>query len=145
LENALKNAALIDLARRHVGNVGETLFEKLVIGSSSETLDDGEAATIAYAVEHSLGVVMYDKKARRICREQYGSVKMRCSVELFQHPSIEEALGQDRLATAVLNALRIGRMRVLPQHVAWIVALIGETNASTCTSLPKRLMTGESD
>lgn len=122
-----------------LGDIGKEMFEQLVIGPANETLDDGEAATIAYAVEHSFGVVVDDNKARRICRERYSHVKIQCSVELFKHPSIRQALGQQRFASAILNALRIGRMHVLPEHVSWVVGLIGEKNASACTSLPKRL------
>lgn len=120
-----------------LGDAGEAVFERLVTGVASETLDDGEAATIAYAVEHSLGVVVDDGKARRICREHYGGVRMRSSIEIFRHVSLGEALGRDRLATAVTNALQIGRMRVLPEHVSWVVELIGDRNASMCRSLPR--------
>lgn len=122
-----------------LGDRGKDLFEHLVIGPASETLDDGEAATIAYAVEHSLGVVVDDNKARRICREQYSHVEILYSVELFKHPPIRKALGQQRFASAILNALRIGRMHVPPEYVSWAVGLVGEKNASACTSLPKRL------
>ncbi|MEJ0098501.1 MAG: hypothetical protein WDO12_01635 [Pseudomonadota bacterium] len=121
-----------------LGDAGEALFEQLVVGPASETLDDGEAATIAYAVEHSLGIVVDDAKARRICREKHGDVGLRYSVELFQHPALRQTLGQDHLSSAVLNALRIGRMRVPPEHLAWVVNLIGESNANDCGSLPKR-------
>ena len=121
-----------------LGDAGEAVFERLVAGAASETLDDGEAATIAYAVEHSLGIVVDDGKARRICREKYGGVRMRSSIEIFRHASLVKALGRERLAAAVTNALQIGRMRVLPEHVPWVVELIGDRNASACRSLPRR-------
>lgn len=132
----LRRAGLIEVSG--LGVVGEAVFEQLVAGPANDTLDDGEAATIAYAVEHSLGIVVDDGKARRICRERYPQVQMRSSVELFQHQILRSALGQERLASAVLNALRIGRMRVLPEHIPWVVELIGDKNASACSSLPKR-------
>ena len=132
----LRKAGLVEVDS--LGNAGEILFEQLVAGAASETLDDGEAATIAYAVEHSLGIVVDDGKARRICRERYSGVRMRSSVEIFQHSSLHTALGRERLAAAVMNALQIGRMRVLQEHVPWVVELIGDQSASACRSLPQR-------
>lgn len=132
----LKTAGLLDVVT--LGEVGEGLFEKLIAGPANATLDDGEAATIAYAVEHSLSVVIDDSKARRICRENYSALPVRCSVELLQHPAISKELGEDRLAAAVLSALKIARMRVMPDQIEWVVALIGEANASKCSSLPLR-------
>lgn len=120
-----------------LGTSGEAIFEQLVAGPAISTLDDGEAATIAYAVEHSIDLVVDDGKARRICKEQFPDRTLRCSVELFQHPSIESALGTARFAVAVLNALQKARMRVLPEHVGWIVSVIGQDNASACRSLPR--------
>jgi predicted nucleic acid-binding protein len=134
--DGLRKAGLVEIDG--LGDAGEAVFEQLVVGPASETLDDGEAATIAYAVEHSLSIVVDDTKARRICREKYSRVQIRSSVELFRHSAIHRALGQDRLASAVLNALQIGRMRVLPEHIPWVVGLIGDKNASTCRSIPER-------
>jgi predicted nucleic acid-binding protein len=132
----LSNSGLVDIAT--LGDAGYLLFEHLVVGSASATLDDGEAATIAYAVEQTLGVAVDDNKARRICREQYSAVPMRCSVEIFQHPAVQKSLGRERLLSAVLNALQTARMRVLPEHIDWVIHLIGESNARSCRSLPRR-------
>ena len=121
-----------------LGERGELLFEQLVAGAASETLDDGEAATIAYAAETSLGIVMDDSKARRICRERFSGIPMRSSVEILQHASLHQALGEVRMVTAVVNALQIGRMRVFPEHLAWVLKLIGDEKASACCSLPRR-------
>jgi predicted nucleic acid-binding protein len=132
----LRDAGLVDVVA--LGDGGEALFERLVVGPAHETLDDGEAATIAYAVEHSLGVVVDDSKARRMLREQFGHLIMSSSVELLQHPALASSLGKDGLAAAVLSALRTGRMRVLPEHISWVVDLIGDVDAASCPSLPKR-------
>ena len=42
-------------------------FEELVIGPAAETLDDGEAATIAYAVVRNGTVILDERKGIRIC------------------------------------------------------------------------------
>lgn len=133
----LRKAGFVEVVS--LGDAGEVAFEQLVAGAANETLDDGEAATIAYAVEHSLGIVVDDAKARRICRERYGGVRMRSSIEIFQHASLHRALGRERLVAAITDALQIGRMRVLPEHIPWVVELIGHQNASACRSLPRRL------
>jgi predicted nucleic acid-binding protein len=132
----LNDAGLVDIAT--LGDSGYLLFEHLVVGPASATLDDGEAATIAYAVEKTLEVVVDDNKARRICREQYSGIPMRCSVEMFQHPSVQKNLGRERLSSAVLNALQTARMRVPPEHMDWVIELIGASNATSCSSLPRR-------
>jgi len=131
----LSRAGLLQI--ESLSDVGEALFEQLVVGRADATLDDGEAATIAYAVEHSIGLVVDDRKARRLCRERHGGIPMYSSVEIFRHPLIHKALGQDRLSVAVLNALKNARMRVLPEHLEWVVSLIGEANADSCRSLPR--------
>jgi predicted nucleic acid-binding protein len=132
----LERSGLLDIDS--LGGVGEAIFESLVLGSAVTTLDDGEAATIAYAVENSLSAIVDEKKARRICRERFGSLPLLCSVELLQHPTILTALGKDGLSAALLEALKVARMRVMPEHIDWIVKVIGDANARACTSIPKR-------
>lgn len=138
----LRTAGLIEVGI--LGDTGAVLFEQLVAGAANETLDDGEAATIAYAVEHRLGIVVDDGKARRICRERFAALQMRSSIEMFQQASLHKALGRERLAEAVTNALQIGRMRVLKEHIHWVVDLIGDQRACKCQSLPQRSRQGSS-
>lgn len=120
-----------------MGEVASGHFESLVIGPARDTLDDGEAATIACALE-SGGVPLIDeRKARRICDERYSDLPYGYTVDLFAHPNVGEALGDANLAQAVLNALTEARMRVLPHHLDWVVSLIGPENAAQCNSLPR--------
>ncbi len=49
-----------------------------------------------------------------------------------------QRLGLARLADAVFRALQDGKMRVLTEHLAWVVGLIGEERAALCSSLPRR-------
>jgi predicted nucleic acid-binding protein len=140
-----RDADVLDELRRDgflevesLGDRGKEFFEQLVFGPASATLDDGEAATIAYAAENTLGVIMDDSKARRICQRQFGGVGIRCSVEIFRHVEVQEALGRQRLELAVLNSLQLARMGVPVEHIEWVVSIIGESNASSCPSLPRR-------
>jgi predicted nucleic acid-binding protein len=109
----------------------------LVVGPAVETVDDGEAATIAYAVESDAVAILDDRKAIRICATRYPQVPLGSTVDLFSHPSVIGALGKTSLADAVFAALQQARMRVLPHHMDWVIALIGQERARMCPSLPK--------
>jgi predicted nucleic acid-binding protein len=111
-------------------------FEKLVVGAAAMTLDDGEAATIAYAVSHQGIAVIDERKATRLCAEMYPALQVGCTVDILSHISVQRTLGKEKLSSAVFKALRDGRMRVLPQHLEWVVDLIGADRAAECTSLP---------
>ena len=120
-----------------MGEVASGHFEDLVIGPARDTLDDGEAATIACALE-SGGVPLIDeRKARRICDERHPDLPYGYTVDLFAHPDVGKALGDASLAQAVLNVLTEARMRVLPHHLDWVVKLVGPENVAQCNSLPR--------
>ena len=122
-----------------LGEVALQHFGKLVGGHASETLDDGEAATVGYAVEHDATVLIDERKANRICGERFSKLQIGCTVDLFVHPTVQASLGREKLANAVFNALYYGRMRVLPHHAEWAVELIGIDRAAQCDSLPRSL------
>jgi predicted nucleic acid-binding protein len=119
-----------------LGDGGWTHFERLVTGAAAETLDDGEAATIAYAIERNGVAVIDEDKAIKICAVRHPSLLIASSLDLFGHPLVCEALGPDRLAEAVFLALRDARMRVFPRHHEWVLDLIGVERAALCPSLP---------
>jgi predicted nucleic acid-binding protein len=114
-------------------------FEELVIGAAAATLDDGEAATIAYALAHAGTALIDERKATRICAERFPQLRVACTVDVLIHPDVQRQLGPDMLAEAVFNALHGGRMGVLPHHLEWIVGLIGDERAALCQSLPRRV------
>jgi len=111
-------------------------FEELVIGPAARTLDDGEAATIAYAIAHDAIPLVDERKANRICAERFPQLRIGCTVDIFTHPEVMRCLGSETLAGAVFKALYHGRMRVFPHHVEWVLGLIGTQQAALCTSLP---------
>jgi predicted nucleic acid-binding protein len=112
-------------------------FEELVIGEAAVTLDDGEAATIAYAIEAGAVAVIDERKARRICTERFQHLRLATTVDLLAHEAVERAIGRTALSNAVYSALIEARMRVRSHHVAWIVDLIGADRAKECQSLPR--------
>lgn len=120
-----------------LGDIGETYFEELVVGPAIETLDDGEAATIASALEHSGVALIDERKANRICREKYPALLTACTVDIFSHPRVYSALGRKVLSLSVFNALRNARMQVMQHHIDWVVKLVGPENINECNSLSK--------
>ena len=121
-----------------LGEGAALYFEDLVIGPAAATLDDGEAATIAYAVANGSTALIDERKATRICAERFPDLRIACTVDVLIHQDVQRRLGPDLLSDAVFRALRDGRMGVFPHHLEWVVALIGEERAAQCPSLPRR-------
>jgi len=124
------------VARRALGASGLALFETLTIGASATTLEDGEAATIALALEIGGAAVIDESKGRRLAAQHAPGVPLIASIEVFCHPLVQGALGV-ALADAVFGALQYARMQVLASHHAWIAALIGSERLPLCLSLPR--------
>lgn len=111
---------------------GLAFFERLVLA-----LDDGEAATIAAAASRCSVVVVDERKARRICSEEFPETFQASTVDIFAHPSIGQELGRNKLADAVHAALRQARMHVRSDQRDWVVDLIGVDKAAECRSIPR--------
>lgn len=133
---ALADAAIIEIVT--LPDDAAPWFEELVVGSADETLDDGEAATIAYALARAATALIDERKATRICAARFPQLRVACTVDLLTHPGVEQRLGPSLLADTVFRALRDGRMGVAPQHLEWVVGPIGEERAALCDSLPRR-------
>jgi predicted nucleic acid-binding protein len=132
---ALKKSGLIAVVP--LSEPQERYFESLVVGGGLDTLDDGEAATIAYAAEAGAIAMIDERKANRICAARYPQVRIGCTIDLFAHSDVESSLGAISVADAVFAALQQARMRVLPHHLDWVVTLIGQDRAQQCPSLPR--------
>jgi predicted nucleic acid-binding protein len=121
-DGLIAEVAIDDLKQDH--------FEQLVLGDDADTLDDGEAATIAYAVERGAIPVIDERKALRICRSRYPSLIVASTIDLFALDKVVRDVGRQRLSDAVLNALIGARMRVLPQHLEWVLRVIGKRSSA---------------
>lgn len=126
------------IARRALEASGLALFETLTIGPAAMTLDDGEAATVALALQLGGAAVIDESKGRRLAAQYAPSVPLIGSIEVFCHPLVESALGAS-LVDAVFGALQQSRMQVLPSHYPWIAALLGPERLSQCFSLPRSI------
>jgi predicted nucleic acid-binding protein len=111
----------------------------LVSQSSPDHLDDGESASIAIAEDWNATAVLDERRARRIVTERFTALRLQSTAGLFQLAANTSTFDQEKLATALYQALTKARMRVVPDDLLdWVVATIGHERALHCRSLPKR-------
>ena len=77
----------------HLGKTGLEHFKDLVMGTAEQTLDDGEAATIAYALEHRATALLDERKANRICENRFSTLSKGCTVDVLLQDDVRAALG----------------------------------------------------
>ncbi|MFB9980650.1 hypothetical protein ACFSQQ_00650 [Mesorhizobium kowhaii] len=109
-------------------------YEALIDGTHGDTLDDGEAATIAIAVRLGGVAVLDERKARRMCAQHFPAIVQGCTAQWLLGAA---ALGRAAHAEAMVNALQKGRMLVPSEFLNDVVALIGQEAAGACPSLPR--------
>lgn len=120
-----------------LGPADDNVYRTLVEGGFRGTLDDGKAATIAYALGHD-GVALIDEaKARRICAARFPELRFASTVDILLHPAVADRLGKSGQNSAIFLALRDARMHVPRPALAEIVRRIGERPAAECPSLPR--------
>jgi len=117
-------------------------FESLVIGPAVTTLDDGEAATIAYAVHTGSVAVVDERKATALSQSRFPQLVTMSTMDLFASESVKSHLGHDLLKEAIFMALVHGRMQVPKLHLDWVLDLIGHEQAVQCLSLPSFVRSG---
>lgn len=130
----LVQSGLVDIVE--LDDSSNECFESLVVGSAVDTLDDGEAATIAYAHATGAMALIDEKKARRICGSRFPELAVSTTVDLLTSAHIAKILGAQAVGDAIFNALRAGRMRVPAADYERVVTIIGAARAALCTSLP---------
>lgn len=138
-DDAAQFAALVEaklIRTVSLEEAGQQIFADLVIGSAAMTLDDGEAATIAYAAERGLRPVIDERKALRLCARKFPHLSPISTIDLLMDPTVSSMLGRDGLVQAVFQALVQARMRVPTERIGWVVRLIGAERAARCPSLP---------
>jgi predicted nucleic acid-binding protein len=119
-------------------------FLSLVSGSTAETLDDGEAATLAYAVALGITATTDDGKALALSAKRFPEVMTCTTADLVLDAGVAAALGAESVAGCLFAALQGARMRVPSRLFADVVALIGAERACLCPSLPSAIRAGQS-
>ena len=114
----------------------EAVFLDLVAGPTGLTLDDGEAATIAFALSSDSVALIDERKATGLCRERYPALDVMSTTDLLLAEPTALALQPDGLAECLFMALSVARMRVPHQHLAKVCELLGDERRSQCRSLP---------
>ena len=132
---ALIGQGLLELARLRLGD--DVVYRSLVEGGLESTLDDGEAATIAYAVGHDGVALIDERKAGRMCAARFPDLLIASTVEVLLHPLVAERLGESDQSQAIFLALRDARMHVPRDLLQDVVERIGEEAATLCPSLPR--------
>ena len=112
-------------------------YLRLVAVPSPDSLDDGEAATLAHAIDTGVVPVLDERKATRIAAGLRVASPV-CSLDLLSHPALALALGAAGVADAVHSALRYARMRVPEDFRPWVLGMIDAERLRTCSSIPKR-------
>ena len=99
--SALEAAGLLQC--KTMGEQAKEIFRELTANDLSEGLDDGEAATIAYAVAHSAATVpvVDERKATRIFRKRWSDRVAIGTVALISNDRILTSLPQEHLREAV--------------------------------------------
>lgn len=114
---------------------GFDLFLSLTGAEFQAGLGDGEAAVIAHAVENGAAAVLDDRKATRTARSKFPQLPIFNSFDLLSHENVLQQFGEEALGDLIFKALRHARMRVPPDYLDWVVALIGEHRARECPSI----------
>ncbi|MBJ7484197.1 hypothetical protein [Brevundimonas sp.] len=116
----------------------EALFLSLVSGAAAETLDDGEAATLACAYRLGAGALIDERKATQIAAKRFETLTVLSTVDLLLSPEVRSACGED-LGDVLFAALTGARMCVPDHHADEIVRVVGAERAMRCHSLPARV------
>lgn len=110
------------------------IFGELTSGGDS--LDDGEAASIAIAINRKFFPVIDEKKGRSRASTLMEMQEPCWSLDLLRHPLVQSQLGNEVTFEALYRALRDGRMRIPEEAVDDVIAVIGTERAVHCKSLP---------
>jgi predicted nucleic acid-binding protein len=114
----------------------EAVFLSLVAGPTSLTLDDGEAATIAYALGSAAVALIDERKATDLSADRYPALVVMSTTDLLLADPIASALQADGLRECLFLSLTVARMRVPDHHLARVCDLLGPDRCRECRSLP---------
>lgn len=122
----------------------EDVYLGLVAGGTADTLDDGEAATLALAARLSSIAFIDERKATTLGKRKFPSLEIRSTTDLLFDTLPYEGGNSGPLAEALFAALQGARMRVPHHWQARVIEVLGPDRAFLCTSLPAHLRTATS-
>jgi predicted nucleic acid-binding protein len=138
-------AALADLIKDGLVEVAELpsgaeeTYLNLVAGPVSQTLDDGEAATLALALQVGAVAIIDERKAINLARDRFPALQVISTTELLLSDAVRSVFSNEELGNVLYGALREARMR-WPLHLLEpVCACLGPERAAGCVSLPARV------
>lgn len=117
---------------------GELIFAGLVTGPADQTLDDGEAATLALGGVLGQTVVIDERKALRIAAERFAAMQVIATADILCSDLVLSGLGREQVADLIFNGLTGARMGIPERHHGFVVEVLGPRIVE-CRSLPAAL------
>jgi predicted nucleic acid-binding protein len=119
------------------------LFVDLV--SAPDALDDGEAATIAFAVIAEAVAVLDERRARRIVRERFPELALDSTAGLLRRLNEDHCLLPDTIREVLFAALQKARMSIVAEEMNWAIRTLGVERARQCPSIPRSALRDHGD
>jgi predicted nucleic acid-binding protein len=129
----LLESALIDQVR--LSNSAFGIFLNLTAATPPDDLGDGEAATIAQALDVGAIPVIDERKATRIVLSMEPKRPVLNTIDIFGCSEVANALPERELGDLIYYALLHARMRVPVTCRDWVSAMIGPERVRDCPSL----------
>ena len=117
----------------------EGVYLSLVAGRASETLDDGEAATLALALHLGATALIDERKAISIAANRFPVLTVATTTDLLLSTQVRTVLDADQLGKALFASLMGARMRVPDHLLDEVCACLGPDRTQLCRSLPARV------
>jgi len=114
-------------------------FVSLVSGTSTQSLGDGEAATIACAHRSIAWAAIDERKARRICSARYPEITVVSTVDILAHDAVVAEFTPTEFSDAIFAALEIAHMQVQADKMDWVIGQVVPEKLQNCVSLPRKI------
>lgn len=133
-DNSNGRVLLADLKQRGLISIHQLTPEQsvhfftLVSAESPDDLGDGEAATLACAINQG-NAAIDERKARRIATRDHSSVTLFSSLDILCSPQAYRFYGTEAVEDMVRKAIKIGRMRIPPEWRLFTASLMAPAGA----------------
>lgn len=138
--------ALIDTGHVTVVDLppaAEDVYLSLVAGRVSQTLEDGEAATLALALDLGATALIDERKAIGIAAIRFPGLNVATTTDLLLSERIRSVLTPVDLSDALFATLTEARMRVPDHLLDEVCACLGPDKTRLCLSLPARVRSAQ--
>ncbi|MDQ0248788.1 putative nucleic acid-binding protein [Sphingomonas kyeonggiensis] len=117
----------------------EDVYLSLVAGPASQTLDDGEAATLAIALHLGATALIDERKAISIAATRFPVLTVATTTDLLLSTQVRAVLDAGQIADALFASLIGARMRVPDHLLDEVCVYLGADRIRLCLSLPARV------